>query len=80
MTNLMNLTVATAANESASTVALDQELRSPSYRQTYHEISDRHVVETDVIEQLRANLAQLEDLHGRLRFAMSEIVYLTKKN
>ncbi len=51
-----------------------------SFRQTYHEIADRHVVETDVVEQLRANIAQLEDLHGRLRFLMSEVSYLMKKN
>lgn len=27
----------------------------------------------DVLEQLRANLNQLEDLHGRLRFVMAEV-------
>ncbi len=34
----------------------------------------------DVLMQLRANLAQLEDLHARLRFVMSEIAYLVKKS
>lgn len=53
----------------------------PSFRQTYHEIANgRHVVELDVIEQLRANLAQLEDLHGRVHFMMSEVSYLLKKS
>lgn len=51
-----------------------------SYRQTYREIADQHVVETDAIEQLKANMAQLEDLHGRLRFMMAEVSYLLKKN
>ena len=78
---MTNLTVATIANMTNDQAAInEQDIRSSSFRQTYHEIADRHVVETDVIEQLRANLAQLEDLHGRLRYAMSEIVYLTKKN
>ncbi len=50
-----------------------------SFRQTYHEIADRHVVETDVIEQLRANLAQLEEMQGRMHFMMAEVSYLLKK-
>ena len=50
-----------------------------SFRQTYHEIADRHVVETDVIEQLRANLAQLEELQGRMHFMMTEVSYLLKR-
>lgn len=58
---------------------LEQDSRS-SFRQTYHEIADSHVVEADVIERLRSNLAQLEDLHGRVRFMMSEVAYLLKKN
>ena len=56
-----------------------QDVRA-SFRQTYHEIADRHVVETDVVEQLRANIAQLEDLHGRMSFMMKEVSYLLKKN
>lgn len=75
---MTNLTVASVTNENSAT--LDQDIRSGSFRQTYHEIADRHVVEADVVEQLRANIAQLEDLHGRLRYAMSEIIYLIKKN
>jgi hypothetical protein len=58
---------------------LEQDVRT-SFRQTYHEIADRHVVETDVIEQLRSNLAQLEELQGRMKFMMSEVSYLLKKN
>lgn len=58
---------------------LEQDSRA-LFRQSYHEIADRHVVESDVIEQLRANIAQLEDLHGRMKFMMSEVAYLLKKN
>ncbi len=57
----------------------EQDVRT-SFRQTYHEIADRHIIETDVVEQLRANLAQLEDLHGRMGFMMKEVSYLLKKN
>ncbi len=62
-----------------SATTLEQDARS-LFRQSYHEIADRHVVETDVIEQLRANIAQLEDLHGRMKFMMAEVGYLLKKN
>lgn len=49
---------------------------SHSYRPTY---SEKAEYGTDVLMQLRANLAQLEDLHARLRFVMNEISYLLKK-
>ena len=68
----------TAALENTA-MTLEQDNRA-MFRQSYHEIADRHVVETDVIEQLRANIAQLEDLHGRLKFMMSEVGYLLKKS
>lgn len=71
--------LSTSASENMNEAAVKQEAR-PSFRQTYHEIADRHVVETDVIEQLRANISQLEDLHGRLKFMMAEVSYLLKKN
>lgn len=32
----------------------------------------------DVISQLNANISQLEDLHGRLRFMMTEIEKLAR--
>lgn len=48
------------------------------FRHVYREMADRHV-EADVIEQLKSNLAQLEDLHGRLKFMMGEISYLLKR-
>ena len=39
----------------------------------YREVPGLENERLDVIEQLHANLAQLEDLHGRLRFVMSEV-------
>lgn len=80
---MTNLTLATATSEQLVEAALNSALESQSmssFRQSYHEIADAHVVESDVLVQLRANMAQLEDLHGRLRFALNEVVYLTKKN
>lgn len=64
----------------AAAASSETDLRSSSYRQAYHEMTEKHVVEVDVIEQLKANLSQLEDLHQRLRFMMGEISYLLKKN
>lgn len=49
-----------------------------AYRRTYQEISQHHVRELDVLERLKTNVAQLEDLHGRLKFMMSEVSYLLK--
>lgn len=46
--------------------------------QTYHELAEFPVVETDVIEQLKYNMARLEDLHGRLGFLMTEIKGILK--
>ncbi|MEK7357905.1 MAG: hypothetical protein AAB250_15755 [Bdellovibrionota bacterium] len=60
--------------------SLKDDQGATSFRHSYHEIADRHVVETDVVEQLRANISQLEDLHARLRFMMSEVSYVMKKN
>jgi hypothetical protein len=51
-----------------------------SYRASYSEIGQRHIAEVDVLEQLRANMAQLEDLHGRMKFMMAEVSYLLKKS
>ena len=69
-----------ASIENTAQDTQQNDLRSSSFRQSYHEISDQHVVETDVVEQLRANMAQLEDLHGRLRYMMGEISYLLKRS
>ena len=45
---------------------------------TYHEMADIPVGRTNPIEQLRANIAQLEDLNERMQFMTKEIRYLMK--
>jgi hypothetical protein len=39
----------------------------------YRELPSTEAEQLDLIEQMRANLSNLEDLHGRLRFAINEI-------
>ena len=34
----------------------------------------------DVVSQMRANLNQLEDLHGRLSYVMGEVRHVIKKS
>jgi hypothetical protein len=49
---------------------------------SYHEVTEEaHVVPArlDVLEQLQSNIAQLEDLHGRMRFMMKEVRGLLKR-
>lgn len=47
---------------------------------SYHEVTtDHHVQPVDVLEQLKANITQLEDLHTRLRFMMGEVRTLMKR-
>lgn len=45
---------------------------------SYHEMADVHVSRVSQIEQLRANVAQLEDLSNRMKFMTKEIRYLMK--
>jgi hypothetical protein len=45
---------------------------------SYHELSDRTVVEADALAQLHGNLEMLADLQGRLSFLMKEVRYLLK--
>ena len=44
------------------------------------EVAVERVHEVDVLVQLRANLNQLDDLHGRLKHLMGELTYLLKKS
>lgn len=73
----MTTTATQESKLSPLTQASEQEVHA-GFRQVYREMADRHV-EADVIEQLKSNLAQLEDLHGRLKFMMGEISYLLKR-
>ncbi len=45
---------------------------------TYHELADVPVQSTDLLEQLEANMKQLEDLQSRMKFMMREIRYVMK--
>ena len=54
------------------------ESHEPVTHKSYHEMADVPVIEADVLSQLHANLAMLEDLQGRLSFVMREVRYLMK--
>jgi len=45
----------------------------------YHELGVRHPYETNVLEELKNNLEQLENLHLRLKYMMNEIGQITRK-
>ncbi len=45
----------------------------------YHELGVRHPHEANVLEELKSNLAQLEDLHFRLKYMMAEIGQHTRR-
>ncbi|MCB0367254.1 MAG: hypothetical protein H6624_14560 [Bdellovibrionaceae bacterium] len=48
-------------------------------RPAYHEIPEAQSEQVDVLAQMKANLDQLEDIQGRLRFVMGEIRSITRK-
>ncbi len=45
----------------------------------YHELLENPHVELDGLQRLQENLAQLEDLHGRLRFIMRDLTGLIRR-
>ena len=47
---------------------------------SYHEMLEQPVVEVSELERLKMNMKQLEDLHGRLSFAMAEVKSLMKRS
>lgn len=49
-------------------------------RPAYHEIPEAQSEQVDVLAQMKANLDQLEDLQGRLRYVMGEIRAITRKS
>ncbi|NUN04806.1 MAG: hypothetical protein HUU57_03495 [Bdellovibrio sp.] len=58
----------------ASSVAANSVVTQTSY----HELSDKPVVQSDALMQLHANIDMLNDLQGRLSFLMREVRYLLK--
>lgn len=59
-------------------LATGDESAAPITHKSYHELSDRPVVEADALTQLHANIEMLTDLTGRLSFLMREVRYLMK--
>ncbi|MBX3041185.1 MAG: hypothetical protein KF789_10820 [Bdellovibrionaceae bacterium] len=51
---------------------------APISQKSYHEMSDRPVVEVDAMTQLENNVRLLGDMQGRLSFLMREVNYLLK--
>ncbi len=45
---------------------------------SYHEMAEVPVTRVSQIEQLRTNIAQLEDINARMKFMTKEIRYLMK--
>lgn len=70
-------TTMTQAATVASTLTGEQAEVNSAFVQNFDRSRE---FESDVLVQLKANLAQLEDLHNRLKFAMSEISYLIKRS
>ena len=79
--------VLAAADAGTGELALRGDLSSSLSRQSYHELglptgavngyrNGTHVVEMDVLEQLKSNMFQLEEMHARLKFMMAEVRYL----
>jgi hypothetical protein len=70
-----------AAKESAKVaMALGNLMESHVPVQGPEKITGNILYEADVIVQLKANLALLEDLHGRMHFMMGELSYLLKRS
>ena len=50
-----------------------------STAQVYRDVPAIDINQLDVLEQMHAHLSQLEDLHSRLRFVMTEVRSLVAK-
>ena len=67
-----------ATQEAAlTTAALKTEVR---IAKSFRAGTESAAYEADVLVQLKSNLAQLEDMHGRLKFLMGELSYLMKRS
>lgn len=63
--------LSSSVNSQQISVKMDSEL-------SYHELAENPVTRRTQLEQLRANMNQLEDLHARLAFLTREIRYVMK--
>ena len=73
------MTIATMTTLTASNEAAELEAFEASSRRTDTRADSHSDVETDVLLQLKSNLAQLEDMHGRMKYMMGELSYLLVK-
>lgn len=69
------------AISSASSIdeMLGYDSTSAFHSPAYHELLENPHVELDGLQRLQENLAQLEDLHGRLQFMMRDLTGLLRK-
>ena len=71
------------ANAISSASSIDEMLgydsTSAFHSPAYHELLENPHVELDGLQRLQENLAQLEDLHGRLQFLMRDLTGLLRK-
>ncbi len=74
-----NATQETSAVLSAPMVDSQASVFRSGYSDSHLDLRETYAYESDVLIQLKANIAQLEDLHGRLKYMMAEIGYLIKK-
>jgi hypothetical protein len=72
-----DLDLKTLVNADLSSPGSSEKMFSSS-QLSYHEMADIPVRETDLLEQLEANMRQLEDLQDRMKFMMREIRYVMK--
>jgi hypothetical protein len=45
----------------------------------FHADFEKHIGDKDLLSVFKANLAQVEDLHERVRFVMGEVQHIIKK-
>lgn len=62
----------------AAPVVTEMNSQSRWINKEYHELADVPVRESDLLDQVRRNLTQLQDLQSRFGFVLREIQYLTK--
>ena len=66
------------ANVESETAIAALSSESVVSHKSYHELSDKTVVEQDVLLQLTANIELLADLQSRFSFLMREVRYVLK--
>jgi hypothetical protein len=73
----MMTTIAIKESSAQATAEMSMGAPAPEFRPATLDANADY--EVDVLCQLKANLCQLEDLHGRLKHMMGEISYLLKR-